>query len=79
MKIGSSMLEIGSPEFVGMQGPGEINLRLEAIAGGDKISLWEYDEGTNSYTQRNFPYSYSCSPSQQQPFESKQLYLKGEQ
>ncbi|MCX7705154.1 MAG: hypothetical protein N2115_02705 [bacterium] len=79
IKIGPSMLEIGSPEFVGMQGPGEIHLKLEAIAGAEKVSLWEYEQTTNTFTQKDFPYTYSCSPSQQTPFESKTMYLKGEE
>ena len=78
VEIGPSMKEIGSPEFVEMTGPGEIHFKIEPVEKGEKISLWEYDEVTNTYIQRQFPYTYSCTPSQQNPFLSKtNLYIKG--
>ena len=77
-KIGPSMLEMGSPEFVEMAEPQQINFKIEAIEGSSKISLWEYDPSTGSYTSRSFPYTYSCTPDPASPFLSKTLYLKGE-
>ena len=77
-KIGPSMLEMGSPEFVEMAEPQQINFKIEAIEGSSKISLWEYDPSTGSYTSRSFPYTYSCTPDPGTPFLSKTLYLKGE-
>ena len=78
-RIGPSMLEIGSGEFVKMEGPEEIHFKIQAIENSDKISLWEYDETTGVYLKKSFPYTYSCMPSPGNPFTSKTLYLKGEQ
>jgi len=77
-KIGPSMLEMGSPEFVEMTAPQQIHFKIEAIEGSSKISLWEYDVSTGTYISRSFPYTYSCTPDPGNPFVSKTLYLKGE-
>jgi len=80
IKIGPSMVEVGSPEFVEMEGPEEIYFKIEAVANSGKISLWEYDETTSAYIGKSLPYTYSCTPSPGNPFLSKtNLYLKGEQ